>query len=159
MLKEILARYTSERKIHLRHLLQAGVLIEEQGKAFYDSLAEKAVKQGVKDLCSKLAREEIGHKQFLEDIVSRWLPLPISHESSAVIERELKERGIFVAPPSPDSTEKEFLKYAIETENKMIDFYLFFEEKFSDTWKKMNGERVANEDRRHAEQLIAWLDK
>lgn len=159
MLKEILAGYAAEKKVHLRHLIQVGISMEEKGKAFYDSLAEKAVKQGVKDLCSGLAQAELGHKQFLEDMVSRWLPLPINNERSAFIERELKARGIFLAPPSPDSTEKEFLKYAIGMENKMMDFYLFFEEKFQETWKKMNVDKVANEERRHAEQLTAWLDK
>ena len=159
MLKEILAKYTAEKKIHLRHLIQAGVLIEEKGKAFYDSFAERAADKDVKKLCLWLARQELEHKQFLEDMVSQWVPLPIDKERLAVIEHELTIRGIFIRPPSPDLTEREFVEYAISTENKMINFYLFFEEKFTAAWKQMNVQRIVAEERNHAAKLKALLDR
>jgi len=157
MLKEILAGYISEKKLHLRHLIQAGILIEEQGSAFYNSFAGRATDQDVKKLCLWLAQKELEHKKFFEDMVSQWLPLPINNERLAVIERELKIRGIFVKPPSPDLTEKEFIEYAISIENEMINFYLFFEEKFMAVWKQMNVHKIVAEERNHAAQLKALL--
>lgn len=159
MLKEILAGFPAEKKIHLRHLIQVGISMEEKGKAFYDSFAGRALDQDVKKVSLWLAGQELLHKQFLEDMVSQWLPIPVDKGRIAVIENELKVRGIFVKPPSADFTEKEFIEYAISTENKMVEFYLFFEEKFTAVWKQMNIHKIVGEERNHAAQLKALLDR
>lgn len=159
MLKELLAGFAPEQKIHLRHLIQVGILMEERGNAFYDSFAGKALDQDVKRVSLWLAGHELLHKQLLEDIISQWLPIPVDKGRIAVIENELKVRGIFVKPPLPDFTEREFIEYAISIENKMINFYLFFEEKFTAAWKQMNVHKIVNEERNHAAQLKALLDR
>jgi rubrerythrin len=158
MLKEIIAKYDMRKRIHLRHLLNIGISIEEQGKTFYNSLAEKATNQNVKALCSRLAQEELAHKKLLEEAVSRWVPFPIDKQRLAVIEQELKIKDIFFTPPPIDSIEKDLIKYAIGIEKKMADFYLSFEKNFPETWKKLHIHRLVDEEKRHEGQLAASLD-
>jgi len=49
-LRIFLRNRTKNWNIHLRHLLHIGILIERQGKDFYDRLAEKANNVNVKNL-------------------------------------------------------------------------------------------------------------
>lgn len=147
--------YKIKRKTHLRHLLRAAILIEEQGKNFYDKLAEKVTDTNVKNLCRKLAGDEVTHKQLFQNILSHWLSLSIDSESLASFVQELKMRGVFLNPPSPDSTEEDMVKYAIEQEKKTADFYLSFEKAFPEAWKRMHIQNLVMEERIHANKLIA----
>jgi rubrerythrin len=140
--------------VHLRHLLQIGILIEDEGRDFYTRLAEKATNVDVKNLCHKLAQDEVRHKNFIENILYRWLPLPIDKQSLALFRQELKDKGIFLNPPPLDSTEEDMLKYAIEQEKKTIDFYLTFEKVFPQAWKRIYVEKLVMEEKAHVNQLV-----
>jgi len=143
------------KSIHLRHLLQIGILMEERGKNFYDKLADRAINPDVKRLCNKLAGDEIRHKQLIEDTLSHWLPFPIYPETLERLERKMNVRGIFLNPPPLDSKEEDMAKYAIEQEKKSADFYLSFEKTFPEIWKRMHVQNLAMEEKSHANDLIA----
>jgi len=88
-------------------------------------------------------------------MLSKWIPIPIDERLLSVFDEDLKLRGIFMNPPPPDSTEEEMVKYSVEQEEKMVQFYLSFERNFVDAWKRMHLERLVMEERAHANQLIS----
>ena len=145
----------NKKRLRLRHILKAGIFMEEQGEFFYNRLAEKVTDAKVKNLCHRLAQDEIRHKRLLEDTLLRWLPLPFNRGSLRLFEEELKSRGIFLNPPSADSAEEEMVKYAIGQEEKSADFYLSFERYFPDAWKRMHIQMLVMEERSHANELIS----
>jgi len=53
------SNYKIGKGIHMRHIFQAAILIEEQGKEFYNKLAEKTSSIKVKEICSQLASDDI----------------------------------------------------------------------------------------------------
>jgi rubrerythrin len=143
-----------KKNIHLRHLLRVGILLEQRGEDFYDKLTEKATNLNVRSLCRKLAIDEVRHKHFIEKILYRWLPIPIDIHSLALFERELKKKGIFLDSPSPDASVEDLIKYAIEQEKKMADFFLSFENAFPEAWKRMDIEKLVSEERGHINKLM-----
>ena len=151
--------FKNPKKIHLRQLLQMGILLEERGEAFYHSLSERSLNPDVKDLCEKLAQAEHKHKELIEETLSHWLDLPMSEFSRSQIDSELHKKGLFLNPPSLDATEKILLKYAVEQEYKSVDFYAGFEKEFPEAWKTMHVERLVMEEKDHAARLTDLLSK
>jgi len=145
----------ASKKIHLRQLLEAGILIEEKGREFYIRLAEKSADLKVKDLCFNLAREEDEHKSFIEKILYKWLPLPLTAEALRLVEKEMKYWGIYLNPPSVEATEEDMAKYAIDQEVKMVNFYLSFEKSFPQAWKRMNVRLLVTAEKSHADKLLS----
>lgn len=150
-----LRNITRKKSIHLRHLFQIGILMEERGRDFYIKFADKVVKPEVKKLCNKLAEDEIRHKQLIEEALSHWLSFPIYPETLASLEDDLRKRGIFLTPPPPDSSEEEMAKFAIEQEKGTVNFYLSFEKSFPEAWKRMHIQKMVMEEQSHANDLIA----
>ncbi len=144
-------------KLHLRHVLQLSIILEEEGRKFYELLGSRAVNQGVKDLCRKLVEDEIRHKKTFENIYFRWLPFYLDEATMQLFESELKRRGIFLNPPPSDTTEREMIKYAIDQEEKMAEFYAAFEKVFPEAWRRINIEHLVMEEREHAKQLMTML--
>jgi len=149
----------ASKKIHLRQLLETGILIEEKGREFYIRLAEKSANLKVKDLCLNLAREEVEHKVFIEKILYKWLPLPLTGETLRLVEKEMKHWGIYLNPPGIEATEDDMAKYAIDQEVKMANFYLSFEKLFPQAWKRMNIRLLVTAEKSHADKLISVYPK
>ena len=145
----------NSKNIHLRHILEAGILMEERGRDFYNEFAKKVADPKTKDLCRSLAWDELGHKAFIEKILYRWLPLPPDREALSSIGEQMKWLNIYLNPPDINSTEEETAKYAIEQEKKMAYFYLSFEKSFPDTWKRTNIQILVMAERSHANKLIS----
>ncbi len=145
---------TGKRNLHLRHLLQVGILMEDRGRNFYLILADKVMRPDVKKLCNKLADDELRHKKLIEDTLSEWLSLPIYKETQAGLEQEMNARRLFLNPPSFESTEDEMVRYAIEQEIKSVDFYMSFETAFPEAWKRMHVQNLVMEEKSHANELI-----
>jgi rubrerythrin len=141
--------------IHLRHLLRVAISIEEEGENFYDNLAENAENPDVRNLCRKLAVDEVRHRQYFQKTLNRWLSIPADMRSLDLLKKKLRKKGIFSDPPPLDVSEEGMIKYAIEQENKTADFYLSFENSFPDAWKKMHVERLVEEEKEHAKKLMA----
>jgi len=150
-----LQRYKIKRKIHLRHLIEIAILTEEEGKYFYDKFAEKALSINVKNLCRKLAQSELEHKEFFQKILTRWLPLAANSESLRALLKDLKVRGVFLNPPSAQASEEDMARYALGQEYKTIDFYRSFETAFPREWKRLYIEKIAEEEKSHADKLVA----
>ena len=147
------------RKIHMRHLFQIAILIEEQGIEFYTKLAKQSSDVNVKELCSKLASDEVEHKKLFKDALSRWLPPPADNQSLASLIQELKNAGLFSDEPPLDTSERDMIEYAIEQEKKTADFLLSFKKAFKDEWKRVKIYQLVMTERKHASDLISLLSK
>jgi rubrerythrin len=148
---------SSTGQLHLRHVMQMSILLEDEGQKFYAKLAEKSSNPKVKELCLKLVEEEKTHKRLFEGLFSRWLPFYIDKESMRLFEDELRRKGIFLDPPPLDTSELEMLKYAIDQENKMAEFYRAFEDVFPEAWRRMIIEQLVREEKEHAKRLMTLL--
>lgn len=146
-----------ETKVPLRYMFQVAVLLEEQGKEFYEKLAEKASDVKARKLWQGLSDDETAHKRLFETTLSRWLPRPPDKESLDSLTQALRGRGLFSNPPLPDATEEDVIKYAIQQEEMTADFYLSFESAFPDAWKKTHIRSLVTTEREHAERLRAFL--
>jgi rubrerythrin len=146
-----------ETKVPLRYMFQVAVLIEEQGKEFYEKLAEKASDVKAREFWQGLANDETDHKRLFESILSRWLPRPADKRSLDSLVQALRDRGLFSIPPLPDATEEDVIKYAIQQEEMTADFYLSFESAFPDAWKRTHIRRLVTIEREHAERLRHFL--
>lgn len=146
-----------KKDIRLRHLLHIGILVEERGKDFYEGLAQRAADSKVKELCRRLTREEIEHRQLIAKMLYRWLPVSIDRKTLDFFEKELEASGIFKDPPPADSTIEALLAYALDQERKMVDFYASFESAFPAEWKRMHVKRLADEEIKHVRDLMDYL--
>ncbi len=144
-----------EGKIHLRQILQMGVMMEKRGQDFYNGLAERAGDTKTKELYRRLADAETRHKELIEKTLAEWKPIALDGESLRVFDQETGFRGIFSSPPSFDSSEEEAAKYAIAQEWKMVDFYRFFENDFPDAWRAMKLQELVEGERRHVKAIVA----
>ena len=140
--------------IHLREIFKTGIAMETQGEAFYNGLAENAKDPKAKSLFNKLAQAERHHKELIESILVKWEPLAADKGSGDLLAREVKFRGIFANPPSEYSAEEDAVKYAIDQEKKMADFYRSFESIFSDPWKMMHISQMVAEEMGHIKNLV-----
>jgi rubrerythrin len=140
-------------KIHLRHILEIGISIEERGKLFYEQLAVRAKNEKTKNLCLNIAKDELAHKEFIKSILDKWLPLEMDSAAFLELNKFIDRFNIYRNPPADTATEHEMIKYAIGEEYKTAEFYLSFESMFPESWKKMNLERLVIEERAHAELL------
>jgi rubrerythrin len=113
----------NNKEIRLRHLLQAGLMAEEYGLSFYQSLADRTQEKNVKEILEILAREEMRHKAVIQETLDRWIPLPFSHEIALELNEELKKRGIFQEPPDTAISEEDMIRWAIDQEERMARFY------------------------------------
>lgn len=143
----------SQSTIPLRHVLQIGIFIEENGNKFYKEMSQWANSEDTKKLYDKLADDELKHKEKFEHILYQWLPLPIDKMTLDTIKEELKQRGLFEEPPSPQATEEEVIKYAIRQEEKTIDFYRSFEKSYPEAWKRLKIQGLIKEEIDHADKL------
>ena len=145
-------------KVRLRHIFRIGILLEEQGEAFYRSLSRRLSNPESEKLCLTLADDEARHRQLLEQALRRWIQIPISETEYKVLERNLQSKDIFSNPPSANASLQEVIQYAIEQENKSVEFYQSFEKSFdSDTWKLMHLQDLVREERAHADKLSSIL--
>ena len=149
----ILRKFVNRKRVRVRYLYQMAIFLEEDGKNFYDKLAEKAKDVNLRNLCNRLAQAEADHKKLFQEMLSRWIPLPIDAKSLDYLEGESKKRGIFSDPPSPDASEEEMIKYAIEQEKRCVDFYLSFKKYFADEWQKNQIHKIMMEEKDHASRL------
>ena len=149
--------YKIKTAISMRHLFQIAILIEEEGKQFYEKLAKKATEVKAKKFWQKLAKEEVDHKRLFQRALSRWLPLPSDKKTLDLFIQELKNNGLFSNPPIPGSKVEDIIKYAIQQEEKTADFYLSFENAFPDAWKRMHIHKLVMIERGHAKDLRAFF--
>ena len=148
-------RHKVRKKLHLRHIFQMAILIEEKGQEFYYKLADKAVEANLKHMCRSIAQDEAKHKKLFEDTLFRWLPLTADREYLiSFAANELRARGIFLNPPDFTATEDDMARYSIDQEKKMADFYISFENSFPHAWKRMHLQQIVMEERKHASDLM-----
>ncbi|MBN1526999.1 MAG: ferritin family protein [Candidatus Omnitrophica bacterium] len=145
----------AEGKIHLRQILQMGVMVEKRGEEFYKGLADRPGDTKTRELYRRLADAETRHKEFIEKTLAEWKPIALDAASMRVFDQETRFRGIFASPPPPDSSEEDAAKYAVAQEWKMVDFYRFFENDFPDAWRAMKLQELVEEERRHVKAIVA----
>jgi rubrerythrin len=149
--------FKKKRKLHLRYVLQAAILIEREGEQFYGRLARRASDSKVKKICDQLALDEADHKKLFEDMLSRWVSLPADEGYLKSYIEKLKKAGLFYMPSSSAATKEDLLKHALEYENMTVHFYLSLEKEFPEWWKQAHIRRLVTEERRHADYVKSLI--
>jgi len=126
-----------------------GRKMEQQAEAFYRKLAGRTRNVDVKRLCLILAEEEKDHKRVIEEKLHHWKPLPISQKILSILDTDARLRGLFLSPPNHDADTDEFIEYALDQEQRMVAFYMEFENEFSHAWKKKRLNEMIDAERRH----------
>lgn len=144
-------------KIRLRHVFQLAISIKEHGAKFYNELAKKVSDARVKKLCTKLANDEGAHKQVFQDILSLWDSVPVDNRMSDLFVKEIKRKGFFQNPPPHDTAEEDMIKYAIEQDRKIANYFVSFEKSFSEDWKKMHLQKIVDKEKEHEKRLEKLL--
>ena len=123
------------RKMRLRHVLHVGCAMERQAAAFYRRLAREARDAEVRELCLQLADEEIRHFRMVEAVLFKWKPQPPKRSDLEAMDADSRLQSLFFFAPSPDVTKTEIIEYAMNLENKMVEFYRSYADKFTSEWK------------------------
>ena len=147
-------KFLSSRKgIRLRHVFHLGSIMERQAEAFYRRFATQIQNNDVRELCLQLADEEVQHFNMINNQLSRWKSLPMNKSDLEVMDANGKLRGMFLSPPSVDSTDEGIIEYAIAQEKKMVAFYESFEKEFTDKWKSFKLNSMVAEEKTHIIKL------
>lgn len=141
--------------IRLRDLFRLGVLLEEEGGAFYLRMAGKAAGQAARALCLQLAAEEEKHRGLLQGQLNSWRPLGVHAVQWPLFLEKVKKEGFFGQPPADSASEREMAAYAISQEIKSAEFYRLFEDSFPEAWKRAEIHRLVAEERAHEARLRA----
>ena len=145
--------------VRLRDLFRLAALLEEQGKAFYKTLEERAAAPGTKKLCAWLAEEEEKHRVFVQGHLDRWRPLGRHLTEWPAFLEKVKREGFFADPPPASATEEELASYAIQQEARSAVFYRNFESAFPEAWKRERLDRLVREELAHEAKLRAAYPK
>lgn len=140
-------------RVRMRYIFQAAVLVEEHGKEFYQRLSETTNNPNVKNLCITLAENEDNHRKVFEEYLSRWLPKPTDQETLNKLVDDIRKKGLFMNPPPPGTNEKEMIIYAIEQEKLLVNFYESFEQAFPSEWKKIQINKLVEQEKTHVTEL------
>ena len=139
--------------VHLRHVLQMAVRVEEKGLQFYKMYSEVTRDFRVKELVTRIISEEAKHKQLLLSMLAQWKPLAENGDIFERFDTEMKVRRIFFSMPNKYASEDEIIAYAIEQEKKLVDFYKGFEHAFPQGWKRLNIQALVVMERTHVNDL------
>jgi rubrerythrin len=131
--------------------------VERQAAAFYRRFAEHAKDADVKELCLKLADDEIGHLNFIENILSGWKSLPVDQADLEAMDADRKLRSLFLSPPDSNAIQSEIVAYALNAEKRMVAFYTGFEKEFKSAWKILKIRDMVEEERSHVSKLSEML--
>ena len=155
MLESLVSRIFpfSKRKIRLRHILHLGCLMERQAEEFYRQFADQVKDRDVRELCLEIADQERNHFGFIQDILSKWKPLVVNKSDLKAMDADGRLRRLFLSPPDPDGTKKDFIEYAMHEEEKMVYFYRNFEKEFGNEWRKTKLWRMVEEEVEKRKQL------
>ena len=161
MLRSLVSKIfpSSQRRIRLRHILHLGSLMEKQAEAFYRQFAQQVEDADVRELCLELANEEKDHFGFIQDILSKWKPLPVNKDNLKAMDADGRLRRLFLSAPNPEGTKKDFIEYAINEEKKMVYFYRNFEKEFAHEWRKTKLWRMVEEEVEHVQRLESMLPR
>lgn len=155
-MKKLFARLSDREKIRLRDLFQIALIIETQGKSFYVDVLENVTESETEKLIKWLMQEEYRHRESIHKIIERWRFPAISPEALDRVDQDLKFRGIFRNPPE-DKDVLSWLKYALDQEKKMVDFYSSFSAEFATRWKMRKLEKLIDEEMSHVNAIEARI--
>lgn len=161
MLRSLISRIfpSSQRRIRLRHILHLGSIMEKQAEDFYRQFARQTEDTDVRELCLELANEEKNHFGFIQDILSKWQPLPVKKDNLKAMDADGRLRSLFLSAPNPEGTKKDLIEYAINEEKKMVYFYKNFEKEFAYEWRKTKLWRMIEEEVEHVQRLESMLSR
>jgi len=140
-------------KSELAQLLKTAIKGEEDGYKFYNLLAEKTENVDAKRKLENLRDDEVGHKNTLLEIYKNLVGGEVG---------ELPDKGLTALAEvfrkghlDELKSEREFINLAIEAELAATNFYQEQSKKTEDPKFKAVFERLADEEHRHYELLMA----
>lgn len=151
---------------NMRDIFAVAIKIEERGEAFYRQVAQQVAQETVQKLFTKLADDEVGHKELFTQMAKQLGELSLAKSSQEDFWAYLNaytENLIFEEPGQlPYNAGHAFdltraIMYAIEKE---LDSVLFYKEIKEMVPASEQGlvDRIINEERRHVVNL-SWLKK
>jgi rubrerythrin len=139
-------------------ILKQSILLEKQGKAFYENIAAQTKSAAARNIFSLMAEEEKKHVAFLSSEYSHYtksksfsgsaIPDGMSAIADIVLSKDVKSQI------SAASFEAAAVSAAIEMENKAIKLYSERYEESEDTNEKNLYKKLADWEREHAVFLI-----
>jgi rubrerythrin len=139
-------------------ILKQAILLERRGKAFYESVAEKAENEAVREIFDMLAKEEQKHIQTLSEQFKAYsrekkfihvsLQDKGSGAASKVLTREIKEKI------SAAGFEAAAISAGIAMEERAIELYAKSAQTASDPEAKSLYEWLATWERDHLNMLL-----
>jgi rubrerythrin len=111
-------------------ILRNAVVMEIQGKEFYERAAEKMSNQRARDMFLSLVKQERVHVDILEEELNRfvhdkvWLSLKqLKSEASAPRISVFQDKDIKRLKIGPNAGELDVIKLGIEVEKKSVEYY------------------------------------
>jgi len=96
--------------------------MEKQAEAFYRQFAQQTQDVDVRELCLEVANEEKTHFGFIQNILSKWKPLPVNKDNLKAMDADGRLRKLFLSVPNPEGMKRDFIEYAINEEKKWCTF-------------------------------------
>ncbi|MCF7953297.1 MAG: ferritin family protein [Spirochaetales bacterium] len=126
--------------------------IEKEGERFYRDLAEKAGSEGVKNIFTMLADDEVTHRKRFEAMKRDNFDV----ESAAAVTKEASKKLFSGTRKDHFESEQKHLevyKQALDIEQKSIDFYQEKMKEASDSRVHAALEQIAAEEKFHYQMI------
>jgi len=130
----------------------AAINIEKEGERFYRELAEKAESEGMKNIFTMLADDEVTHRKRFEAMKRDDFAV----KSTAAVTREASKKLFSGTRKDHFASEQKHLdvyKQALDIEQKSIDFYEEKMQEATDSRVHAALEQVAAEERFHYQMI------
>lgn len=149
----------SEHSTDIAHILRQAIGFEQDAYDFYTKAVTMVKLDHVKQTLSDLAKEEVKHKQNLQDLLSGNTEAIISVRKRDQI-RDLKLAEYLVAPPlGEDATFQDVLIVAMKREQSSNEFYSTMARIVDDQSAAKLFDYLAQEELVHKNKVEALYDQ
>ena len=142
-------------------IFQIAMELEEAGRVFYETLAEKSADRGLADLCGDLAVQEADHyrkfKKMGEELVQRPASRPLTWDELHFAQMLIEERVLSDPEAARDAAASGNVAALLETAIRLEkDSVLFYNELLAevDEMDATAVQEIIDEEKRHVCSLI-----
>jgi len=145
---------------------------EEDGQRFYNEAAARSTNEKSRQMFEWLAHEETGHLKLLDSAIAElkstngWLTQDMwgsgKHITEPIKDSDFPSKPKTLGALSPDATELQILKKAIDAEKADAAFYAKVAESIEDPNGKIMLEKLAHVEKGHQgllEEEYEWISK
>ncbi|NHJ14113.1 MAG: hypothetical protein EAX95_10585 [Candidatus Thorarchaeota archaeon] len=140
-------------------LISLAIQREEEAYEFYTKAAQNAELPSSAKLLKELAKQEVGHKQKLEEALGGGVCDTFTCSTVDEFESHDLSKYLLDIPLEPSSTSQDILIVAIKREENARDFYKALSELTGDSSNRTVFETLAKEEQIHKERLESIYDQ